>query len=49
MSLWFGVDVKRTQRGIVVVGENIEGNRSVEVLLPKDVLDKLKEMIENGE
>jgi len=47
MSLWFAVDVKKTIRGIVVTGENIEGTRTVDVLLTRDVLEKLKEMIKD--
>jgi len=47
MSLWFATEVKKTVRGIVVVGENIEGTRTVDILLTRDVLDKLKELIKN--
>jgi len=45
MSLWFAKEVKKTVRGIVVTGENIEGTRTVDVLLTEDVLKKLKELM----
>ncbi len=45
MSLWFSIDVKMTNRGIVITGENITGTRTVDVLLTSDIVDKLMELI----
>ena len=45
MSLWFAKEVKKTMRGIVITGENIEGTRTVDVLLTKEILEKLKELM----
>ena len=45
MSLWFAVEVEKTHKGIIITGENVDGTRSVKVLLTKDVIEKLKEII----
>ena len=45
MTLWFAKDIRKTVRGLVIVGENIEGTRSVEVLLTDEVVEKLRELI----
>ena len=34
-------------RGIVITGENIEGTRTVDVLLTKEILEKLKELMKD--
>jgi len=41
--IWFSSEVRKTRRGIVVVAENVEGNKTIDVLLHSD---HVKEIVE---
>lgn len=45
--MWFAKSVRKTSVGIVVTGENVDGTRTVNVLLTEEIIRKLKEVLED--
>lgn len=45
MNIWICEEFKKTPAGIILRAKNIKGTRSVEVLIPNELVNRLKEEI----